>query len=152
MDAEHIVENKDDGSNLEIKSEDKTNNQPTPITTYRKRSATVTSLKQRRHKQLKTNTPPSAAKGTLSTTDFLRGGPSRRLSRRLVPLRKVRDNIENKEGTDEESTDKENEPEAVGKQLQIKLSQFGQTEAVVQRLKALSIIKPVTNKKKKAKQ
>ena len=60
-----------------------------PATTRcRKRAATNTSPKQRRHKQPKKRSPPSDA---LSATDSLGEEPSRRPSRRQKPIFKVRE-------------------------------------------------------------
>ena len=67
-------------------------------------------------------------------------GPSRRPSRRPAPSRKVREN---------EAAVEENESDAVGKQLQTTLSQYGQTEAIVQRLKLLSVAPLKETKKAK---
>ena len=89
-------EDEDDESTMEVKNKP-VSKQPT--ITCHKRSATMTSPKQRKHKQPKRNTPPanaalSAPEDTLSATDSLGGGPSRRPSRRPAPSRKARKNEE----------------------------------------------------------
>ena len=81
---------------------------------YRKRAATLSSPKQRKHKQLKTSAPPSA----FEDTDSHGGEPSRRPSRRPMPTLKVREN--NQQGNEADNADTEDEEEApqeVGKQL-----------------------------------
>ena len=93
---------KDEDKDKDNKSIVEVENEPVSkqsIMTRHKRSATITSPKQRKYKQLKRNAPSanaalSASEDILSATDSLDGGPSRRPSRRPAPSRKARKNEE----------------------------------------------------------
>ena len=119
---------------MEVVSES-TNNQP--AATRRKRSAT----KAEKSQAAKDESPPSAPENTLSATDSLGGDPSRRPHRRPAPSRMAYEIERNRISKEEES-------DAASKQLQTTLSQHNQTQAVVQRLKNLSVA-PLKETKRK---
>ena len=111
------------------------------VATLRKRAATLSSPKQRKHKQTK------IALLVVSDTGSQSGDSSRRSSRPPAPTLKVRENLQH-EANEEESIDgNEEEPDEPDRQQQATLSQFSQTEAVVRRLGTLA----VSRKAKKAK-
>ena len=125
---------------LIIKLDDSNNNTNTIVVANKqswKRAATVLSLKQRRHKQLKTSAPPPLPENTHFASDSL----GRRPSRRRKPTTKVREQAQWDKAEAQAKAQAETEiiEAQGGGGGQLTLSQFKQTEPLVRRLEAMTV-------------